>query len=70
MSAAAQALYRILPYPAKTLAASVHGYRLHRWCYGPETDGLVEEAVERESWSGKVLCVARLFPSKGQDALI
>lgn len=52
MSGALHALYRVLPHRAKSIAASVRGYQLQRWRYGPETDDLVEEAVERESWSG------------------
>jgi phenylacetate-CoA ligase len=51
VSEAAHALYRMLPYPAKILAASAHGYRLRRWRYGPETDRLVGEAIERDGFS-------------------
>ncbi len=50
MSRALHALYRVLPYPVKTLAASIHGYRLRRWRYGPETDQLVAEALERDNF--------------------
>lgn len=44
-------LYHRLPYPARCLAASLHGLRLRRFRYGPETPRLVEEALEREAWS-------------------
>jgi phenylacetate-CoA ligase len=44
------ALYLGLPYPLKTLAASVHGFRLRQWRYGPETDRLVAEALERDEF--------------------
>ena len=43
-------LYRRLPYPLRVLAASARGQTLRRWRYGPETDRLVAEALERESW--------------------
>ena len=35
----------------KSLAASIHGYRLHYWRYGKDTEKLVAEALEREIWS-------------------
>ena len=44
-------LYHSLPYPVRCLAATARGYQLRWWRYGPETDHLVEEALERESWS-------------------
>jgi phenylacetate-CoA ligase len=53
VSGALHALYCVLPHRAKSIAASLRGYQLQRWRYGPETDDLVEEAVERESWSGE-----------------
>jgi phenylacetate-CoA ligase len=43
-------LYHRLPYPLKCLAATMHGWHLRRWRYGPETERLVEEALEREHW--------------------
>ncbi len=46
-------LYHRLPYPLRVLAASAHGYYLRWWRYGPETERLVEEALERETWSPK-----------------
>jgi phenylacetate-CoA ligase len=52
VSEALHALYGVLPHRAKSIAASVRGFQLQQWRYGPETDDLVEEAVERESWSG------------------
>ncbi len=45
------ALYHRLPGPVQSAAASVHGWRLKRWRYGPETDRLVADAFAREKWS-------------------
>ena len=44
-------LYHRLPYPLRVLAASGRGYYLRWWRYGPETERLVAEALERETWS-------------------
>jgi phenylacetate-CoA ligase len=44
-------IYHHSPYPVKVLAASAKGYYLRWWRYGPETERLVQEALERESWS-------------------
>ena len=46
-------LYHRLPAPARTVAASLHGYYLRSWRYGPETARLVAEALEREQWSSE-----------------
>ena len=43
-------LYHRLPGPARSLAAGLRGLYLRSWRYGPETEKLVEEALERESW--------------------
>lgn len=40
-----------LPYPARCIAATAQGYKLRHQRYGPETEALVREAHERESWS-------------------
>ena len=48
-------IYHRLPYPLRALAASSRGYYLRWWRYGPETDRLVEEALERDTWSLKRL---------------
>jgi phenylacetate-CoA ligase len=45
-------LYHRLPAPIRALAAAGRGYQLRWWRYGAETDALVSEARERESWSG------------------
>jgi len=45
------ALYYHLPYSLRVVAVSARGYYLRWWRYGPETDRLVEEALERETWS-------------------
>lgn len=43
-------LYHKLPYPLRVAAASARGLTLRRWRYGPETQRLVEAALERERW--------------------
>lgn len=40
-----------LPYSARVLAASIWGCYLRWWRYSSETERLVEEAIERETWS-------------------
>src|SRR5690606_2199212 len=45
--------YHHLPPPVRNLAASLRGYYLRSWRYGPETERLVEEALEREHWSAE-----------------
>lgn len=42
--------YHSLPGPLRSVAASLRGLYLRSWRYGPETDRLVEEALERETW--------------------
>jgi len=44
-------VYHSLPYLLKVLGASLHGYNLNHWRYGSETEKLVAEALERETWS-------------------
>ena len=44
-------LFHALPYPLRTVTASLRGWRLARWRYGPETEELVEAALERDRWS-------------------
>jgi len=46
-------LYQSLPAPLRSLVASARGYQLRSWRYGPETDRLVAEARERESWGAE-----------------
>lgn len=48
---AAYTLYKLLPPPARSLAASLRGHYLNRWRYGNETDSLVNAALKRELWS-------------------
>lgn len=43
-------LYQNCPYPLQVAAASARGYYLRWWRYGPDTERLVEEARERETW--------------------
>lgn len=51
MASLSLSLYHRLPASARSLAASLHGVRLRAWRYGPETERLVKEALEREDWS-------------------
>jgi phenylacetate-CoA ligase len=44
-------LYHALPHPARTAAATMCGYYLRSWRYGEETERLVGEARERETWT-------------------
>jgi phenylacetate-CoA ligase len=46
-------LFHRLPAPLRSVVASLHGLSLRSWRYGPETERLVEEALEREQWSQK-----------------
>lgn len=43
--------YHMLPAPVRTLAASWRGLTLRNWRYGPESEYLVEQALERDHWS-------------------
>jgi phenylacetate-coenzyme A ligase PaaK-like adenylate-forming protein len=44
-------LYHRLPASTRSVAASLRGLHLYSWRYGHETERMVEEALERESWS-------------------
>lgn len=44
-------LYHHLPPLLRNGVASMRGYQLRRWRYGPETERLVAEALERDTWS-------------------
>jgi phenylacetate-CoA ligase len=44
-------IYHRLPYTLRVFAASVWGYYLRWWRYGPKTERFVEEVIEREQWS-------------------
>jgi phenylacetate-CoA ligase len=46
-------LYHACPGPARSLAATGRGLYLRSWRYGRETESLVEQALERETWSRK-----------------
>lgn len=51
MSIFAQAIYARLPPFARNWAAATRGRALRRQRYGPETDRLAAEALERDQWS-------------------
>lgn len=53
MNRVVRRLYGLLPGRFRSVAASLRGYYLRRWRYGAETERLVEEALERESWTGQ-----------------
>jgi len=44
-------IYHNFPYPLRVLLASTRGYYLSWWRYGADTEKLVKEAKNRESWS-------------------
>jgi phenylacetate-CoA ligase len=44
-------VYHQLPYSLRVLAASAKGYSLRFWRYGPDTERLVQAALDRDSWS-------------------
>lgn len=46
-------LYHRSPSPLRSAAASLRGYQLRSWRYGPETERLVEEALGRERWGAE-----------------
>lgn len=43
-------IYHRLPPPLRSVAATVRGLYLRSWRYGPDTERLVEEALERGHW--------------------
>jgi phenylacetate-CoA ligase len=44
-------LYAKLPPSLRTVPATLRGYYLRSWRYGPETPEIVAQALERERWS-------------------
>ena len=44
-------IYHGLPAPARNAAATLRGMYLRWWRYGPNSERLVHEALERERWS-------------------
>jgi phenylacetate-CoA ligase len=51
MNSLVQRIYWRLPASWRDFAAGVHGARLSRARYGPDTDRLMAEVLEREHWS-------------------
>src|SRR5687768_4406316 len=51
MSAIRTKLYYNFPPLLRSLAASLYGFSLRSWRYGPESELLITEALEREHWS-------------------
>jgi len=46
-------IYHGMPPAVRSIAASVRGYKLRRLRYGSETERLVAEALERDSWTAE-----------------
>jgi len=44
-------IYHNSPYPFRVLAASMRGFQLRWWRYGSETERLIEEVLERDTWT-------------------
>lgn len=44
-------IYHYLPGPIRSVAASLRGIYLSSWRYGAETEDLVQEALERDTWT-------------------
>ncbi|MFN8528523.1 MAG: hypothetical protein U0670_07920 [Anaerolineae bacterium] len=53
MKPALLSLYHRLPAELRAWFATGRGLQLRRWRYGPETDTLVEMALERDQWSNE-----------------
>lgn len=47
----ALALYHRMPPWARNLAASIRGWQLARWRYGPDSEPLTEQALRRDYWT-------------------
>lgn len=45
------AAYQRLPYPLRVAVASARGWQLRRWRTSPDTERLIAEALERDSWT-------------------
>jgi phenylacetate-CoA ligase len=46
-------IYHRMPWQSRTIAASLRGFYLRYWRYGPASRNLVDSALEREQWSPK-----------------
>lgn len=44
-------LYHTLPYPLKSVAATIRGHQLKSWRYGKDTEQLIADAIHRETWT-------------------
>lgn len=56
MRSLALRLYHRLPAQARSVAATLQGYYLRWWRYGPTSERLKQEALERERWSAEQWC--------------
>ncbi|MEZ5365652.1 MAG: AMP-binding protein [Bryobacterales bacterium] len=50
MTQTALKLYHRMPGRVRSLVGSLYGYKMRAWRYGPETEQIVAEALERERW--------------------
>ncbi|PKN92343.1 MAG: hypothetical protein CVU44_14480 [Chloroflexi bacterium HGW-Chloroflexi-6] len=46
-------IYHKLPYHLKVVSASVWGFYLRWWRYGTQTERLIEEILERDTWNAE-----------------
>jgi len=53
MNGALLRFYHRLPAPMRSAAASLRGFYIRSWRYGPDSERLVEEALERERWDSR-----------------
>jgi phenylacetate-CoA ligase len=53
MSATLLNIYHRLPGWMRSSAASLHGFQLRSWRFGPETPRLCDEALERDQWTSQ-----------------
>lgn len=51
MNTLAEIAYRFTPARLRSVPASLQGYYLRSWRYGPETERLVEETLARDYWT-------------------
>ena len=48
-------LYHRLPAPMRSVTANLRGLYLRSWRYGPESERLIAEALERESLESRAM---------------
>jgi phenylacetate-CoA ligase len=48
-----QTIYEKMPPPIQSILASIHGYSLRRWRYGTDIERLVNQAIERQTYTSE-----------------